>query len=122
MYDHIGLQVKDLAASRRFYAAALAPLDLVADSSGSGFGPEGAPALWLYQGSKGGAKGKSGTHVALRAGTRKAVDRFHAAGLKAGGRDNGAPGLRVDYSPSYYAAFLIDPDGNNVEAVCMEPR
>jgi catechol 2,3-dioxygenase-like lactoylglutathione lyase family enzyme len=118
MYDHIGLQVKDLAASGRFYAAVLAPLGLTADGSGSGFGPKGAPALWLYEG----GKGKSGTHVAFRAATRSAVDRFHAAGLKAGGRDNGEPGLRVDYSPNYYAAFLIDPDGNNVEAVCMEPR
>jgi catechol 2,3-dioxygenase-like lactoylglutathione lyase family enzyme len=60
-------------------------------------------------------------HVAFRAPNRKAVDRFHAAGLKAGGRDNGAPGVRPDYSPTYYAAFLIDPDGNNVEAVCFTP-
>jgi catechol 2,3-dioxygenase-like lactoylglutathione lyase family enzyme len=57
--------------------------------------------------------------VALRAADRRAVERFHAQGLKAGGRDNGAPGLRPDYSPTYYAAFLIDPDGNNVEAVCL---
>ena len=61
-----------------------------------------------------------GAHVAFSAPNRAAVDRFHAAGLKTGGRDNGKPGLRADYSPSYYAAFLIDPDGNNVEAVCME--
>lgn len=120
MYDHIGLQVKDLAASVRFYTAVLAPLGLVADGSGGGFGPKGAPALWLYQGGK--AKSKAGTHVAFRAATRSAVDRFHAAGLAAGGRDNGEPGLRVDYSPNYYAAFLIDPDGNNVEAVCMDER
>lgn len=122
MYDHVGLHVKDLAASSRFYGAVLAPLGLVAEASGSGFGPAGAPALWLYQGSKGGGKNKAGTHVAFRAATRNAVDRFHAEGLKAGGRDNGAPGLRIEYSPTYYAAFLVDPDGNNVEAVCMQER
>jgi predicted lactoylglutathione lyase len=81
---------------------------------GSGFGPKGAPALWLYEGGK-----HAGTHVAFAAKDHGAVDRFHKAGVTAGGKDNGAPGLRADYSPTYYAAFLIDPDGNNVEAVCM---
>jgi catechol 2,3-dioxygenase-like lactoylglutathione lyase family enzyme len=113
MYDHIGLKVKDIEASIRFYEAALAPLGFVRD--GSGFGPRGAPALWLYEG--GGMN--AGTHVAFAAKDRGAVDRFHAAGVNAGGKDNGAPGLRADYSPTYYAAFLADPDGNNVEAVCM---
>jgi catechol 2,3-dioxygenase-like lactoylglutathione lyase family enzyme len=113
MYDHIGLKVKDIEASIRFYEAALAPLGFVRD--GSGFGPKGAPALWLYEG---GGK-NSGTHVAFAAKDHGAVDRFHKAGVKAGGKDNGAPGLRADYSPTYYAAFLVDPDGNNVEAVCM---
>ena len=113
MYDHVGLKVKDIEASTRFYEAALAPLGFVRD--GSGFGPKGAPALWLYE-----VGGKSaGTHVAFAAKDRGAVDRFHSAGVKAGGKDNGAPGLRADYSPTYYAAFLVDPDGNNVEAVCM---
>ena len=113
MYDHVGLKVKDIDASTRFYEAALAPLGFVRD--GSGFGPKGAPALWLYEGG-----GKSaGTHVEFAAKDRGAVDRFHSAGVKAGGKDNGAPGLRADYSPTYYAAFLVDPDGNNVEAVCM---
>ena len=116
MYDHIGLKVKDVAASGRFYSAALAPLGHVPDDSGSGFGPAGEPALWLY----GDKSAKGGVHVAFRAPDRKAVDRFHQAGLKAGGKDNGKPGLRADYSPNYYAAFLLDPDGNNVEAVCME--
>ena len=114
MYDHIGLKVKDLKSAVRFYQATLAPLGFVPDSSGSGFGPQGAPALWLYEGTPG------PVHVAFRAADRKAVDRFHAAGLKAGGRDNGKPGLRADYSPTYYAAFLVDPDGNNVEAVCLK--
>ena len=113
MYDHIGLKVKDVEASARFYEAALAPLGFVRD--GSGFGPKGAPALWLYAG--GGAN--RGTHVAFRAKDRAAVDHFYKSGLKAGGKDNGAPDLRADYSPTYYAAFLTDPDGNNVEAVCM---
>jgi catechol 2,3-dioxygenase-like lactoylglutathione lyase family enzyme len=118
MYDHIGLKVKDLGASVRFYRAALAPLGHVLasqDDAGAGFGPEGAPALWLYRTDDSG----SGTHVALAALDRAAVDRFHADGLKAGGRDHGRPGLRADYGPTYYAAFLLDPDGNNVEAVCL---
>jgi catechol 2,3-dioxygenase-like lactoylglutathione lyase family enzyme len=116
MYDHIGLNVKDLKASARFYTAALAPLGHVPDSSGTGFGPADAPALWLYQAVK---TPNESTHIALRAESRAAVDRFYEAGLKAGGRDHGRPGLRADYGPTYYAAFLLDPDGNNVEAVCL---
>lgn len=116
MYDHIGLKVKDLAASRKFYEALLKPLGYVVDSSGTGFGPPGAPALWLYESKQ----AKGGTHVAFTAKDRKAVTAFHAAGLKAGATDNGKPGLREDYSPTYYAGFLLDPDGNNVEAVCMD--
>jgi catechol 2,3-dioxygenase-like lactoylglutathione lyase family enzyme len=118
MYDHIGLKTKDIDASVRFYGAALAPLgcELCShDESGAGFGPPGEPALWLYPASDEGSR----VHIAFRAPDRAAVDRFHSGGLAAGGRDNGAPGLRADYSPDYYAAFLIDPDGNNVEAVCQ---
>jgi catechol 2,3-dioxygenase-like lactoylglutathione lyase family enzyme len=121
MYDHIGLQVKSVEASTRFYAAALGSLGHVVasqDPSGAGIGPRGAPALWLYQSNKGGAPG-GGAHIAFRADDRAAVDRFHKNGLAAGGKDNGGPALRADYSPTYYAAFLIDPDGNNVEAVCL---
>src|SRR5689334_6560074 len=120
MYDHIGLKVKDIKASARFYGAALGALGHVVasqDESGAGIGPKGEPALWLYAGN---GKAPAGMHVAFRAPNRAAVDKFHQAGLKAGGKDNGAPGLRADYSPSYYAAFLIDPDGNNVEAVCLK--
>ena len=117
MFDHIGLHVKDLAASVKFYQAALAPLGFVLcsrDDTTAGFGPKDEPALWLY-------KGKPGrTHVAFRANDRKAVDKFYGKGVEAGGTDNGKPGLRADYSPTYYAAFLIDPDGNNVEAVCLK--
>ncbi len=117
MFDHIGLRVKDLDASARLYAAMLAPLGHVPgarDKTYAGFGPKDASALWLHL-----AKKSGGAHVALRAHDRAAVNRFHAAGLKAGAKDNGAPGVRTDYGPKYYAAFLIDFDGNNVEAVCM---
>src|SRR5256885_16636599 len=118
MYDHIGLRVGNLDASIRFYAAALAQVGYghgSQDDSGAGFGPKGAPALWLHL-----HKGSSntGAHVAFRARDHAAIKKFHAEGLKAGGRDNGGAGLRADYSPTYYAAFLVDPDGNNVEAGC----
>ena len=115
MYDHVGLRLKSVEKAERFYQAALEPLGHVKDKSG-GFGPAGAPALWLLASDETGR----GVHVAFQARSRKAVDAFHAAGLKAGGRDNGKPGLRTDYSPTYYAAFLVDPDGNNVEAVCFD--
>jgi len=117
MYDHVGIKVRDLKASTTFYASALAPLGHVQgydDKTSAGFGPEGAPALWLYQSD---LPAGPGTHIAFRASDRAAVERFYEAALKAGGRDNGAPGLRADYSPTYYAAFVIDLDGNNVEAV-----
>ena len=119
MYDHIGLKVKNIDAAVRFYGAALKGLGHVVasqDASGAGIGPKGAPALWLYPDNK----AAGGVHVAFRAKNRAAVDRFHQDGIAAGGRDHGKPGLRQDYSPTYYAAFLIDPDGNNVEAVCLD--
>jgi len=112
MFDHIGIRVSDLAASVRIYRAMLEPLGFVLDDSGTGFGPKGEPALWLVATSE-----PSGAHVALKAPNRKAVDAFHQAALAAGAKDNGAPGLRTDYSPKYYAAFVIDRDGNNIEAV-----
>ena len=120
MYDHIGLQVKDLEASIRFYEASLAPLGCVVtsrDATYAGFGPsKDVSTLWLHPNPP---KAKGGTHVAFHAKDRAAVDRFHRAGLDAGGRDNGAPGVRRDYGSHYYAAFLLDPDGHNVEAVCL---
>jgi catechol 2,3-dioxygenase-like lactoylglutathione lyase family enzyme len=118
MFDHIGIKVSNFEASVRFYTAALAPLGqglCSRDETSAGFGPPGEPALWLY---RGGASGP-GAHLAFRAADRAAVDRFHAASLAAGGRDHGRPGLRKDYSPTYYAAFVLDPDGNNIEAVCL---
>jgi len=116
MYDHVGLKVKDLEASVRFYTGTLNALGYVLcsrDASGAGFGAPGEPALWLSPG-----KGTE-AHLAFRAPDRTAVDRFHAKGLEGGGRDNGRPGLREAYGPRYYAAFLLDPDGNNVEAVFL---
>ena len=118
MFDHLGLHVRDLAKSTRFYEAALAPLGYVVgarDATSVSFGPAGAPALYLYQG-KGSAV--PGTHLALTAKERASVTQFYERGLSAGGKDNGAPGIRADYAANYYAAFLIDPDGNNIEAVC----
>lgn len=118
MFDHVGLRVRDLARSIAFYQAALRPLgyELCCQDGGSaGLGPKGAPALWLYAaGEKGGA-----THLAFKAAAAAAVAGFHRAGLAAGGADNGPPGVRRDYAENYYAAFLLDPDGNNVEAVCL---
>ena len=117
MFDHIGLRVKDLAKSARFYEAALAPLGHVIgsrDETSVSIGPPGRASLFLYQ-----ADGSAhrGTHVAFTANERGAVAKFHERGLAGGGTDNGAPGVRTDYASNYYAAFLVDPDGNNVEAV-----
>lgn len=127
MLDHIAIDVSDLKASRAFYEAALAPLgyrvirDLTAEQTGANavvmFGIE-APEFVIATDQPPG----HGNHFAFRAETRAAVDAFHAAALKAGGRDNGAPGLRPNYGPAYYAAFVFDPDGFNVEAVCHAPE
>jgi catechol 2,3-dioxygenase-like lactoylglutathione lyase family enzyme len=125
MLDHIGFAVSDLARSRRFYEAALAPLGIVpimevtpeqTESGGSavGFGVENNPFSWIGDNENVG----QGTHVAFRAVTRAEVDRFYEAAIAAGGRDNGSPGLRPHYHPNYYAAFVLDPDGFNIEAVC----
>ena len=119
MFDHVGLNVKDSAASRAFYERALAPLGyrvvLAFDESKRvGFGTSGKPEFWINEREPFG----TGTHVAFTCDDRATVDAFHAAALAAGGRDNGAPGLREQYHPTYYAAFVLDPDGNNLEAVC----
>jgi catechol 2,3-dioxygenase-like lactoylglutathione lyase family enzyme len=125
MVDHLGIRVGDYAASRRFYDAALAPLgagpvmEVPAEAGvrGVGYGRAGKPAFWIGEGGPNAA----GTHIAFAAADRASVDAFYAAALAAGGRDNGAPGLRPQYHPNYYAAFVFDPDGINVEAVCHAP-
>ena len=117
MLDHIGLRVRDLGVSVAFYERLLAPLGYVLctrDASSAGFGPKGEPALWLYAARDAGGP----VHVALRAKEPGVVADFHAAGVACGGKDNGPPGVRKDYAENYYAAFVLDPDGNNVEAVC----
>jgi catechol 2,3-dioxygenase-like lactoylglutathione lyase family enzyme len=120
MFDHLGLNVRDLARTRAFYTAALAPLGFVIGYDRDdtlAFGPPGRPRLWFA--ARPGAP--TGVHIALAAETRAQVDAFHAAALAAGGKDNGAPGLRPQYRPDYYGAFVIDPDGHNLEAVCHAP-
>jgi catechol 2,3-dioxygenase-like lactoylglutathione lyase family enzyme len=116
LIDHLHLRAKDLEASKRFYRAALAALrdDLVLyEGEGHFFCDE----LWVDKADEGGV---SRVHLAFQASDRAAVDRFYQAALAAGGRDNGAPGER-HYHPGYYAAFVFDPDGNNIEAVHHGP-
>jgi catechol 2,3-dioxygenase-like lactoylglutathione lyase family enzyme len=115
MIDHLTLTVRDLDRARSFFAEALAPLGhaLQMEFEGLlGYGAPGKPALWLKAGPTGQAM-----HLAFIAPDRGAVDRFHAAAVAAGATDNGAPGLRPEYHAHYYGAFVIDPDGNNLEAV-----
>ena len=117
MFDHIGFRVRDVEASRKFYLAALTPLGVgvaMEGPYGVGLGRSGKPQLWLSQGEP----PVSPLHIAFAARNRAEVDAFHAAALAAGGKDNGAPGLRPHYHPNYYGAFAIDPDGHNIEAVC----
>jgi catechol 2,3-dioxygenase-like lactoylglutathione lyase family enzyme len=118
MFDHIGFSVRDLGKTRAFYTAALAPLGLGVQwdemEGVVAFGAPGRPQLWFAEK----AGGPTGVHIALAAATRAQVDAFHAAALAAGGKDNGAPGLRPHYQPNYYGAFVFDPDGHNLEAVC----
>jgi catechol 2,3-dioxygenase-like lactoylglutathione lyase family enzyme len=114
--DHIGFTVSDFAKSKAFYLAALTPLGMSIVSEGEGWallGTDGRPEFWL-----GGGDAPKTIHFAFVAKTREQVRAFHAAALKAGGRDNGAPGIRGHYHPNYYGAFVFDPDGHNIEAVC----
>lgn len=118
MFHHVQIAVSDFPRALVFWRAALEPLGFVAqhvDEAGksAGFGPPGKPELWIGVGSR----SKGPVHLALQAKDAEAVKRFHSAAVAAGGRDHGAPGPRPDYGADYFAAFIIDPDGNNVEAV-----
>jgi catechol 2,3-dioxygenase-like lactoylglutathione lyase family enzyme len=118
--DHMSIGVRDLEASRRFYTAALAPLGFAVLRSADdevGFGPDDLDDFDIST-----AHAVGGGHVAFAADSRAEVDAFYAAALAAGGIDNGGPGIRPDYSPGYYGAFVLDPDGYNVEAVFHEPQ
>ncbi|HEX6959769.1 MAG TPA: VOC family protein [Ferrovibrio sp.] len=121
MFNHISIGVRDIKRTKAFCDAALKPLGFTCLSEGEGSLGYGAKevGLWISQtDSPVKADPKSGLHVCFEAPSRAAVDAFHAAALKAGGRDNGKPGLREDYGPNYYAAFVIDPDGYRLEAYC----
>src|SRR5215207_3574082 len=123
MLDHIGLNVSDYDRSREFYERALAPLgfSLLMEPMPSigGFGRDGKPWFWINDQRQ---PTSENVHVAFTVPDRATVDAFHAAALEAGGTDNGAPGLREIYHPDYYGAYVLDPDGNNVEAVCHRPE
>ena len=129
MLDHTGIAISDIRRSEGFYAAALAPLGIAkifeyspekTDSGGTaiGFGKDGMPFFWIGDKERVG----EGTHVAFTAPDRATVDAFYQAAIAAGGTDNGAPGPRPKYHPGYYGAFVLDPDGVNVEAVCHKPE
>ncbi len=129
MLDHVGFAVSDLAASKAFYEGALAPLGITllmtvtpeqTESGGTalGFGKDNKPFFWIGDNERVG----QGTHVAFVVDSRAEVDAFHIAALAAGGTDHGAPGIRAHYHPDYYAAFVLDPDGLNIEAVCHKPQ
>jgi catechol 2,3-dioxygenase-like lactoylglutathione lyase family enzyme len=126
MIDHMGFPVSDYARSKAFYEKALAPLGYVLvmevhenafGAKAAGFGIAGKPDFWI--GGEGGLNKE--LHVAIAAKDRAAVDAFHKAALAAGATDNGAPGIRAHYHPNYYGAFVLDPDGHNIEAVCHAP-
>ena len=128
MLDHVGFAVSDFARSRKFYEAALAPLGITlmmevdasvtGAESHAGFGESGKPYFWIGSG-----KALSGSlHVAFSVADRAMVQAFYDAALAAGGSDNGPPGLRAHYHPNYFGAFVFDPDGHNIEAVCHLPE
>lgn len=127
MIDHAGIVVTDWQKAKTFYDAALAPLgatllhmvpeEFTGGAKVGGYGRD-KPDFWLHEGAEPGP----GCHYAFTAASRAEVDAFHAAALAAGGRDNGAPGPRPHYHAHYYGAFVIDPDGNNIEAVCHKPE
>ena len=121
MFDHVGFGVTNLAESKTFFLKALRPLGVAVvmeGAYGAGLGKNGKPSLWLSE-----TKEKPAhLHVAITADTRAEVDAFYQAALAAGGKANGSPGLRPHYHPNYYGAFVIGPDGHNIEAVCHKPQ
>jgi catechol 2,3-dioxygenase-like lactoylglutathione lyase family enzyme len=129
MIDHLGFSVSDLGRAKQFYLKALKPLgisvimEVTREQTGSGaaigFGADGRPFFWIGEGFH--PTGDTHVHVAFAAQNRDEVDDFYRAALAAGGKDNGPPGLRPHYHANYYGAFVIDPDGNNIEAVCHAP-
>lgn len=129
MLDHVGLQVSGYERSREFYRQVLAPLggalvmEVTAEQTGdgdhAGFGIDGRPTFWIGTSQHDHSVGP--VHIAFSAANRAAVDAFHKAALAAGAKDNGAPGLRPHYHQHYYGAFVLDPDGHNIEAVCHQP-
>jgi catechol 2,3-dioxygenase-like lactoylglutathione lyase family enzyme len=117
MIDHVSVRVSDFSRLLAFYREALAPIgyEVIMEYPGAvGLGAEGKPDLWLMQTDQ----PLNPTHLALGTAARAPIDAFYAAGLAAGGTDNGPPGLRLDYHPTYYAAYVRDPEGNNIEVVC----
>ena len=122
MLDHLGFGVSDYQRSKAFYEQVLAPLgiELLMEpvAQAAGFGKDGKPFFWIE--TRGPAV-NGGLHVAFAVDDRATVDRFHANALEAGAKDNGAPGVREIYHPHYYGAYVLDPDGNNIEAVCHQP-
>jgi catechol 2,3-dioxygenase-like lactoylglutathione lyase family enzyme len=128
MIDHVGFAISDLEKSSAFYAAALAPLGIAElmrvtpEQTGAGtaigYGKDNKPFFWIGDNERVG----QGTHIAFAVDSRAEVDAFHAAALAAGGTDHGAPGIRPHYHPNYYGAFVLDPDGQNIEAVCHRPE
>jgi len=127
MIDHMGLTVSDPTRSRHFYDKALAPIgyevlmevpkDFTEGRAVFGYGVDPKPDFWVSEG----VPNQPRLHVAFRAERRNQVDEFYKAALAAGGKDNGAPGLRPHYHPDYYGAFVLDPDGHNIEVVCHAP-
>ena len=118
MLDHISIRVADYERSKKFYSEALAPLGytlLMESASGAGFRKEFIPDFWIKRGTPAPV-----VHIAFASPNRATVDAFYRAALAAGGRDNGGPGLRPTYHPNYYGAFVLDPDGYNIEAVCHQ--
>lgn len=121
MFDHVGFGVSNYEASKSFFIRALEPLGIgvvMEGPYGVGLGKPTKPSLWLHQASEKPAH----LHLAFTAENRGQVDAFYLAALQAGGTDNGAPGLRPHYHANYYGAFIIGPDGHNVEAVCHKPE